>query len=340
MEQKKRSKSIDFLRGLAIIMMVLIHLPMYLTINEHKASPIYSYLSFIGLFPAALFLFIVGISLVISTKHHERKKLFILKRGFVLILIGLLFINFWNADILHYIGIFIIISLFFTKTNKLIRFTLAILIIASTPLILQYINYYSTWDQIPYTIKNLWTLKGFFLNLFFTGFYPLFPWISFVLLGTVFGEYFLNSTNNQEKDKFFINSFLFGTTLLIIALILQVYFKQEFNIFPTTISYLILATGTCTILLAFSKEYFETERGTHKYLEPIIFLGKIALSIYVIHILVGIGYFYLTDSLNSLNLYLAISYSVAFLVITSAILYIWTKKFHQGPLEYLIKRFL
>jgi len=128
--KKERFWEIDFLRGLAIIKMVIFNYSFalfYLGIYTFKEG-----LMFPGA-AAAVFIFLVGLSLTISysrVKHKKQKETYkkYFSRGLKIFGYGILitvitFLTFPEAfvifGILHFIGISIILGQLFLKFNKL-----------------------------------------------------------------------------------------------------------------------------------------------------------------------------------------------------------------------------
>ena len=232
---KKRFWEIDFLRGIAIIMMVIFHF--LWDFNYFYNSNIILLDGFWKIFQiitASLFLFLVGVSLSVSNIRKDASYMKYLKRGLKIFSFGLIitfitmFIfpnNYVIFGILHLIGISIIISYVFRKLKYLNLIFGIIFIICG--------NLLKT-----YTFNFNWL---FFLGLksstvYSIDYFPIFPWFGVVLIGLFFGN-LLYSTNKRnfklknlaENSIIKILCFL-GKKSLIIYLLHQVMLFSVFLI--------------------------------------------------------------------------------------------------------------
>jgi uncharacterized membrane protein len=199
--KKERFWEIDALRGLAITKMVIFNYSFalfYLGIYTFKEG-----MSFPG-WAAAVFIFLVGLSLTISYNRIKKKpkkeiyKKFFLRGlkifGFGILITIITFITFPEAfiifGILHFIGVSIIIGQFFLRFKKL-NFFLGLLIIA-LGFYLQNFRFDFSW--------LLWL--GFAPNNFYTfDYFPILPWFGITLLGIFFGNWLYKNGKRQFKIK-------------------------------------------------------------------------------------------------------------------------------------------
>jgi uncharacterized membrane protein len=230
---KKRFWEIDFLRGLAIIMMIVFHLLYDLTyfggcnLNLHSGFWLY-----FARATATIFIFLVGVSLTISFSRSEkiqnlRKKLYLkyLKRGLRIFSWGLIITlmtriflreGFVLFGILHLIGISIILAYPFLK----LRYWNLLLGIAVISLGIYLKNF---------TFGFPWLVWLGFRpdHLYTVDYFPIFPWFGVVLIGIFFGNLlypdYTRKFNLYDLSNFkFVGLFcLLGRYSLIIYLIHQ-----------------------------------------------------------------------------------------------------------------------
>ena len=191
---KSRFWEVDFLRGLALIMMVLYHLIYNFHYFAQYNIKVYSgFWLYFARTTATIFIFLVGVSLTLSfSKAHckikNNKELFLifLKRGLKVFSWGLIITiitwfflreGFIIFGILHFIGISIILAYLFLKLHFL-NLLIGIIFI----FIGQYLKGFS--------FSFYWLIwLGFKPDNFYTvDYFPLFPWFGVVLIGVFFGN--------------------------------------------------------------------------------------------------------------------------------------------------------
>lgn len=221
----KRFWEIDFLRSIAIIMMVIYH-GLYV-INDYGYLNFDLEAGFWGLFgeiTAILFILLVGVSLSLSYSRHNNKKDFkkflfrgikIFSWGLIITFITWIFLTegFIIFGVLHFIGLAIILAYPFLK-YRFFNLFLGINIIM-IGLFLQ--NYIFNFKYL------LWL--GFVPNGFYTlDYFPILPWFGFVLVGIFLGNSFYPEYKRLIKtlnlDNKLINQFnLLGQNSLKIYLL-------------------------------------------------------------------------------------------------------------------------
>ena len=215
----KRIDSVDVLRALALIGMVICHYPIFLSSGEGRDAILYFFSNHLlgGDCAASWFVFLVGLSQVLSIKKRDtaqdKNVSRVIIRGMAIFVIGLLFLlviqgyeELWDWDILTFIGATTIILLLCRKAPSwgLILFCSVVFFI--TPWLRSFIDiapFYGgkfesvKWisDFIPNFIFDpvkdydggktvLDNVIGFFL----IGQFPLLPWIIFPVTGFVIGR--------------------------------------------------------------------------------------------------------------------------------------------------------
>lgn len=204
---KERFWEIDFLRGLAIVMMVIFHLIFDLNYFGIYSFNVYSgFLWWFARVTAFIFIFLVGVSLSLSysrttllNNYNVPKNLFLkyLKRGLKIFSYGLLitlvtwiFIKqgFIIFGILHLIGITIILEYPFLKYNYVNLLAGVMFIVAGIYLTNFTFDFYGLlW--LGFMPNNVYTLDYF----------PLLPWLGVVSLGIFTGKMIYKDYIRQFK---------------------------------------------------------------------------------------------------------------------------------------------
>ena len=198
---KKRFWEVDFLRGIAILMMVMYH--SLWNLNHFYNIGVSVSEGFWGAFQvttASLFLFLAGVSLTISSAGNNTGYAKYLKRGLKIFSFGLIITlvtklifpnGFVVFGILHLIGVSIIISYVFRKFGYL-NLLFGVGFIAVGALLK---GYAVDFDWLFF----LGVYSGSFYSL---DYFPVFPWFGVILIGMFFGDllYSNNKRNFKLKD--------------------------------------------------------------------------------------------------------------------------------------------
>jgi uncharacterized membrane protein YeiB len=186
-------------------------------------------------------------------------------------------------------------------------------------------------------------------HLFIAGYYPVFPWLAFVLLGIYLGR--MNWLDRAVRRrmmavgiavlclsetaalalKYLYRAHTFVTDIPMIS-----YFFKAYP-FPPTAVYLLSAGATAVLVLNLCVMFTVTPHPRN-WLNPVLAVGRMALSVYVMHIILGYAILWATSRLESAN-----SLGFACLVaagLAAAVLFLshtWLMHFRHGPLEWLMR---
>ena len=187
-QKANRIEGFDFARSLAFLGMVIVNYKTTMSINFSETTWLSFLTSPLDGRAAATFVVLAGIGLSLMSKNSKnpsQTKQILLKRALFLFIFGLLFAADWPADILHFYGIYIFIAAFCILLPDRFFIISSISSIIIFPILLLIFDYESNWDWETLTYNGFWTISGFFKNLFFNGFHPIFPWISFIFYRNV-----------------------------------------------------------------------------------------------------------------------------------------------------------
>ncbi len=298
------------MRALAVIMMVQGHTVHTLLAPEYRTfeSVFYTVWHTMRGFTAPIFMFTAGVAFTylfkLNNKRFEEnprvKKG--LKRFALLVFIGYLlryptwrlidfsnvteqqWITFFTVDALHLIGfgLLAIISIFFVTSKLNMNYEKAvlpvtILLILISPLIVNY-----DWLQI----FPLW-LADYFTNQY-GSFFPLFPWLAYVLSGSLLGNYLAKNKGVQREFKFIIKLSVIGLVLLLFSFLFSTILPDELisRKYLSNINIVLIRLGTVILLNALiAFLVLEVKRIPN----IILLLGRNTLLIYAVHLVILYG---------------------------------------------------
>jgi uncharacterized membrane protein YeiB len=351
----KRIVGIDVARALAIIGMILVNFKM--VFGQEGESWIQSFSSILDGKAAATFVVLAGVGIAFMSnssindyskfrKAHSK----IFKRALFLFIIGLSYIFIWSADILHFYGIYMLITLLFIRCKPKTILISALLLIFSYPILMYFINYDTSWNFTTYEYEGLWTTTGFFRNLFYNGFHPVIPWTAFMLIGLWFGKQDLNNTRFVKKTSW-ISLSVFIITLLISYT--SINFLSEGNLEAAKELSQILGTspmpplpiymisGSSIALFIISVCILISKKFENNFIiKALTKTGQLALTFYVAHVIIGmgIGEEITATKLGMYSLSFSIIYGLVFSFICIVFAIIWTKYKKSGPLEWIMRK--
>lgn len=312
---KPRLAYIDWMRGLACVLMFQTHCyDSWLGGPAHQGR-FFMYSQLGGTFPAPLFLFLAGISFALVTGRLLQKGLtanqiarFTIRRGAEILGFGLLFrlqeyVIAWGwapksdllrVDILNTIGAsmmlmgvlcWIVLSLRGTGKNKsalvLAAMGAALAISLLTPLL------WTTWrpDWLPWPIESY--IDGVHnLGTPQSGLFPLFPWAGFSFAGLAAGFILLSEWTRAHEIKVFFGAGLAGLVLIEIARWLDAsptHIYPVYDYWHTSPSFFLLRVGMLLVILTAS--YAWCRWGAAQWgFSPLLQLGQASLIVYWVHL--------------------------------------------------------
>ena len=287
MSNLARFREIDSLRGLAVLLMVMVHAAA--TWNPHNSaqSTWIAYLvAGLGGLAAPLFVTIFGWGLVRSKSTTNGNII----KATILLLLQLL-VNLFSPHlfdpltpgILSLFALLILIKpLIVNMANNNISFlvfSISIFLIYTLSSFIYNIQGTSDWDSRVST-NNLTILVS---HLFLTGTYPLFPWITFAVVGAFLGSSITEGGKTLPRNNTTLLLIIIGMSYCLVSLILA---NEEgsiwahptkgayLNFFPANIGFMI---GSMTGVLIFWLIIQELQVSLFEY------CGRLSLTIYVLH---------------------------------------------------------
>ena len=348
---------IDVARSFAIFGMILVNFKMVL--GQHGETWIKHFSSLLEGKAAATFVVLAGVGIAFMTNSAVNKnnlekiktaKKRILKRAFFLFFIGLSYIVIWPADILHFYGIYMLITLLLIQSNSRKILYSALVIVLLYPILLMFFNYEAGWDFTSLNYFDFWSLNGFLRNLFLNGFHPVLPWTAFMIIGLWFGKQDL--TNNRFVKKSALLSLLIFLVMQLLSKV-TIAFLSDGSPASTEELQLILGTspmpplpiymisGSSVAIFIISICILISRKFKNTFIiKALTKTGQLALTFYVAHVILGMGLIEMISSkkLGEYSLNFSILYGLIFSLGCIVFAIIWTKYKKSGPLEWIMRK--
>ena len=320
-ESQSRLNYIDWMRGLACVLMFQTHCYDAWLNEANRKSTFYMYSQLGGTFPAPLFLFLAGVSFALVTSKLLRKdqsptKILqtTLRRGAEIFALGMLFrlqeyVIAWGwapwsdllrVDILNTIGLSMMLmalvcrlAMSFGGCTKQLNLVAAAvgttaLISLLTPLL------WTTWrpDWLP------WPLESYINGVHNLGqpqawLFPVFPWSAFAFAGLAAGFLIIGDTLRLTESTKLLMLGIFGVLLILAgkwldARSFQIYAVYDF--WHTSPNFFLIRLG-CLLMILWAAYAWCRWGFALRGFSPLMQLGQASLLVYWVHIELVYGRF-------------------------------------------------
>lgn len=349
----KRVIGYDLARALAVIGMVIVNFKIVMHVSAANAPPWLRVFDAIDGRASALFVILAGVGLtLLSAKGRAANdaaqiradRVMLLKRAAFLFVAGLLYVQIWPADILHFYGAYLVIGALALTWRRRALLGAAAAMVLGFALLATFFNYEHSWNWQTLVYADFWTPAGFLRNLLFNGFHPVFPWAGFLLLGMVLGRLEMRSAAVRAR--------VFGAGLLLaLAAEAAVWWGAArvgpgpgiWSIgwssapMPPLPLYWLAAAGTACAVIAVCIGVGERWRDA-RWLAPLVHTGQIALTLYVAHVVLGMGALDAAGRLENQSFAFSVGSALVFCAAAVLFSHLWRRRFKLGPLEWLMRR--
>jgi uncharacterized membrane protein YeiB len=354
----QRVTGFDLARALAIFGMVIVNFK--IAMNAEIGNSLL--ISFAKLFEgraSALFVILAGVGVTLLTKKATtsagslfiiKSRISLIKRGLLLIAIGLIYTPIWEADILHFYGFYFLIAAVTFMLNDKLLLLISAVITLIFPVLMLLFNYEQNWSWSTLTYENLWSFDGMIRHIVFNGFHPIFPWAAFLIFGMWLGRQDLSQSliRNRllavsittlavtESSFYFLRAAL-GDGSALGMTTEEVTFLFSTSIIPPLPQYIVSA-GSSAVIVLVGCLYFSERFSESKLNKWLIKTGQLSLTLYVAHIIVGMGFLELIGRLENQTIDFSLLSAFIFCVCGIGFSAVWLKYFKVGPLEWLFRK--
>lgn len=352
----QRIDGYDIARALAVFGMVIVNFKTVMHANNSNEAWWLSIFNVLDGRASAVFVILAGVGITLLTNgarlagdkvRLNQEKNLLLRRAVFLFVIGLLYIAIWPADILHYYGIYIAIAAFLLSASTRKLLLVAVIISAGFPIAFSLIDYSTSWNWDTLAYADFWSPNGFVRNLLFNGFHPVFPWAAFLMIGMAIGR--LPMGNPHVRTKVFWFGLLSTIAFELLAFSLRAlalhngYSADVANyLFSTTPMpplplYFLSAVSSSLAVIALCVHLGESWKDSF-WIRPLIYTGRMALTLYIAHVVIGLGALEALGLLTNQSLSFAVGSALVFCLVAMIVSYYWMSKFKLGPLEWLMRK--
>jgi len=312
---RNRLAYIDWMRGLACLLMFQTHCYDSWLSPQARQSRFFMYSQLGGTFPAPLFLFLAGISFALVTEKLRQRNLppgeiarsTILRGaeifGFALLFRLQEFLVAWGwapksdllrVDILNTIGISMMLMgvvcwLALAVRRDPGRRTVLVLTAGGTALLISLLTppLWTTWrpDWLPWPIESY--VNGVHnLGIPQSHLFPIFPWTAFAFAGLAVGFILQSSWARAQGARTFFFFGLAGSVLVEFARWLDAQPRQLYSVYDywrTSPSFFLIRVGMLLVILSASYAWCHWGAGQWGF-SPLMLLGQASLLVYWVHI--------------------------------------------------------
>jgi uncharacterized protein len=342
----ERLIGLDIARYLAFVGMVLVNFDIVMSHGVQSNEGFFN--EFIGQLQgraSATFVVLAGIGLGLSSFKKESQTVnTIVKRSIFLLILGLLNMTIFEGDILHYYAFYFLFGVFLLPFgNRALILVISILNLVFFSMML-FIDYESGWNFEELTYTGFWTIDGFTRNLFFNGFHPVFPWLGFFLLGMLMSRVLLKKRQVQIKMISWgliaiifseIMSFIISGYVIPADSELQFLFMTDSM--PPMPLYFLAASGSALLTIGLCLLVSEKFRESKIY-SLIAPAGTQTLTLYVLHIIVGLGFIDAIGFTGTQTSSQAFVAAIIFCILGTIFAFTWSKWFRRGIFESLMRK--
>lgn len=348
----------DLARAIALLGMIFVNIK-YQMEAEEFGTPFQIWLSnLIDGRPAVTFVILAGAGLSLLNSCAGRNEKFllparayltILKRAVFLFIIGLAFSRIWHADILHFYGIYFAVAVLLINAPSRTLIVLSIAAWIATLIFAFHFKFIALPIAENVWGPEFWTQKGFLENLFFSGCYPVFPWIVYFIAGMWLGRQNMADCRLQKKILLIAVLVIVSSetcSWLVENIIITesiwdrfpiIFFLVGTDPFSSSVLAVFSAGGSALLVIALSMMIAQKVGGS-KWLKPLLAISQMSLTLYISQIgicqllLMLVGRFDQETPLTFAWLYAAVFNAAAIIFA-----YHWINHFQRGPLEKLLR---
>ncbi len=325
-----RLQGIDIARFAAFVGMVLVNFRVAAGVRAVDDFPS-AFTNLLEGRAAALFVLLAGVGIALARPSWHLT----FRRALFLFVIGMANMAVFDADILHFYALYFLVAIAFLRaTDRGLLVGAGGLILIGT-LGLIFLDYERGWDWDTLIYSDFWTFFGFLRHSLLNGWHPVFPWAAFLLVGMWIGRRHLTGISSPLAliGGGVVGAAAFTGVSRIFTADPEISELMGLSPIPPGPLYMLAASATAVFALGFCLLVAPVLTRL-RLAEWLAAPGRMALTLYVAHIYIGMG---LLDALGLLNGSLTsgeiFTYALGFCLLSSLFARAWFARFKRGPLE-------
>ncbi|MCX7559416.1 DUF418 domain-containing protein [Sulfitobacter sp. F26204] len=293
---------------------------------------------------AATFVVLAGIGLGLAgIRGLDQTIAVTLKRALFLLAVGLLNMTIFDADILHYYAFYFLFGALLLPLGNRALFAVVIGLNLFFVVMVLVLDYDAGWNWDDYSYTGFWTPVGFVRNLFFNGWHPVIPWLGFLLVGIMLSR--ISLVERTTQVRLVIAGIILFALAEALSAVLRIQFAQidpELALLVTTEPvppmplYMLAGIGAACIVVGLCLLVSDrlARMGLLRLLAP---AGRQTLTLYIAHILIGMGTLEALGMLGGQTTAQAVAASLLFCAAATLYAFVWARFFKRGPVEAMMR---
>lgn len=351
-----RIVGLDIARAFAIVGMVIVNFNVVMAGEVSSPGWLRLLVTSLEGRAAATFVVLAGIGASLGSRRQRQSadpdrqresRTTVAKRALFLFVIGWLFFPIWPADILHFYGLYLAVGslLLFVSNRTLLRVGVGSAVVSLGFIVL--FDFFANWNLDDLTYHGLASASGFLRNLLLDGFHPVLPWLAFYVFGMWLGR-------TDLRDPMWRRRLVVRSAVVLVAAEALAWFvlgpkgstpgnlsdeswRWLFSVEMIPPMPLYLVAGIATACLVIVGSMLLGERLSRSVVAPLAATGQLALTLYVAHVVVGMGLLEAAGKLEDRSLPFIVLVSLVFSAVAIGWSWWWRRTHERGPLEKLMR---
>jgi uncharacterized protein len=357
-DDETRVIGVDVARAAAVFGMVVVNFKTVMVVESAGPEWLVWMTGLLDGRAAATFVVLAGVGIsLLSRRSREsgapaamaRDQGTLIRRAVFLFLFGLGWLPVWPGDILHFYGVYICVAAFFLAAPTPRLLGGASVLVLLFMVLLFTLNYETGWDWDTLNYEGFWTPAGILRHLLFNGFHPVVPWLAFMLVGMALGRLDLSDADIRTRvlrwsvpAVVLAETASWGLRRWIVAAALPAQNEADLlavlgtDPMPPVLLYMVAAGGTAVTVVV-ACVWLGNRYRDSVWIEPLVATGQMALTLYVAHVMIGMGVLEAAGVLEDQSLPFALLAACIFCAAGAIFATTWMLRFQRGPLEWVMR---